>query len=126
MPKLNPEVTAYIASQPEAAQPALNDLRRMIRAAYPRASEEMYLVAASGQTFPIYKDGEVWLGGFANRAVGPRLYIDQTVVEKYREQLGRLVQGKGCLLYKPTKTLDQTALKKLFETMLKEAAAKNK
>jgi hypothetical protein len=84
----------------------------------------MYVVAASGQTFPVYKDGEDWLGGFANRAVGPRLYIDQGVVDKYRAQLGGLVQGKGCLLYKPTRTLDRPALKQLFQTMLKEAAAK--
>jgi uncharacterized protein YdhG (YjbR/CyaY superfamily) len=128
MPRLNPEVTAYIADQPAEKQAALNELRAIIRAAYPKASEEMYEVGPTARMatgFPVYKSGEEWLGGFANRRKGPMAYLtDQAVVDKYRDQLGTLAQGKGCVLYKPTRTLDAAALKQLFQQMYGEAAAR--
>ena len=127
MGKLNPEVTEYIEQQPAALQPALRELRALIRSAFPKASEEMYApgkAAKMATDFPMYKQGDEIVASFAARSVGPRLYIDADVVERYSEQLGSLVQGKVCVLYKPNKLLDAEALRRLTVQMLAEAAAK--
>jgi len=125
MPKIPTVVAEYIAAQPEALQPTLHEIHTMLAQAYPKAKVELYGTAKGA--IPVYKDGETWLGGFSARARGPMVYLmDQAVVAKYKAQLGSLA-GSGntaCVLYKPTKALDNAALKALFETMLAEAAAK--
>ena len=121
-----PEIVAnYIASQPESLQPALYQIHEMLAKANPQAQVELYRTA-KGEV-PIYKDGATWLGGFAVRARGPMVYVmDQEIVAKYKPQLGSLADGKACVLYKPTKTLDAAALQALFTQMLSEAAARRK
>jgi uncharacterized protein YdhG (YjbR/CyaY superfamily) len=123
MPKIPEIVSTYIAFQPESLQPALHEIHAMLAKAYPQAKVELY-PTAKGEV-PIYKDGETWLGGFAVRSKGPMVYVmDAEVVAKYKPQFGALADGKACVLYKPTKRLDQTALKALFTQMIAEAAAK--
>jgi hypothetical protein len=126
MPKVPQVIADYIAAQPEAAQPTLHELHTLLAQAYPQAKVELYGTAKSA--FPVYKDGETWLGGFALRGKGPMVYLtDPEVVAKFKPQLGTLAAGNAaCVLYKPTKTLDAAALKVLFETMLAEVAAKRK
>ena len=125
MPKLHKIIADYIAAQPEEHRPALHEINAMLAEAYPEAKIELYATGAG--EVPIYKDGETWLGGFALRKKGPMVYVmDQDVIAKYKPQLGTLADGKACVLYKPTKTLDSTALKQLFEKMIKETAAKRK
>jgi uncharacterized protein YdhG (YjbR/CyaY superfamily) len=126
MPKIPEIVATYIAAQPEAIQPALHEIHAMLAKAYPKARVEMYGTAKGA--LPVYKDGETWLGGFSVRAKGPMVYLtDPEVVAKYKAQLGTLAAGNAaCVLYKPTKTLDAKALKQLFETMIKEVAAKKR
>jgi uncharacterized protein YdhG (YjbR/CyaY superfamily) len=129
-PQKNPEVDEYIAQQPEQVQPALRELRAMIRAAFPNASEAMYLSSVKSSQaktdFPVYKIGEEMVISFAGRSVGARLYIDADIVEKYSDQLGALRQRNVCVLYKPNKSLDADTLRELFRTMINEAAAKRK
>lgn len=125
MPKIPEIVATYIAAQPESIQPALHEIHAMLAQAYPRATVERF-ATAKGEV-PIYKDGEMWVGGFSVRSKGPMVYaMDPEIVAKYKPQLGSLADGKACVVYKTTKTLDAAALKSLFETMLKEAAAKRK
>jgi hypothetical protein len=117
---MNPVVTEYIEGQPEAVRPLLRDLREMIVAAYPQAEEGMY----NGQ-FPVYLIDGDWAAAFASRSKGPMLYVmDQGVVEIYRERLGKLVDGKACVLYKPGKAIPAAQLKQLASEMLLEAAAR--
>jgi hypothetical protein len=123
MPKIPELVATYIEAQPESVQPALHEIHAMLAATYPQAKVELY-VSPKG-AFPVYKDGETWLGGFSMRARGPMVYMmDAEVVAKYKPQLGTLADGKTCVLYKPTKTLDKEALQRLFSSMLKDAAAR--
>jgi uncharacterized protein YdhG (YjbR/CyaY superfamily) len=125
MPKLPDLVADYIAAQPADQQPALREIYAMLAKAYPKARLELYATGAGA--VPIFKDGETWLGGFAQRKKGPMVYVmDQEVIAKYKPQLGTLADGKACVLYKTTKTLDAAALKSLFETMIAETAAKRK
>lgn len=125
MPKLPEIIATYIAAQPEAVRPALQEIHAMLATAYPRARVELYATAKGA--VPIYKDGETWLGGFSVRSKGPMVYVmDAEIVARYRPQLGTLADGKACVTYKPTKTLDAAALKALFAQMLTEAAAKRK
>jgi uncharacterized protein YdhG (YjbR/CyaY superfamily) len=129
MRKDNADVTAYIEQQPDQLQPALRELRGMIRAAFPNASEEMYAPGPSAKMatdFPMYKLGDEIVASFAGRSVGARLYLDADVVARYAGELGSLMQGKVCVLYKPTRSLDAVALRSLFERMLSDAAAKDK
>ena len=122
--KHNPEVIAYIDSQPVETRQRLMELRAMIRAAYPASEETMYGPKPESQ-FPIYKLGETWVSGFAARSKGPMLYVcDQDVVDKYRDKLGALADGKACVAYKITRTLDKESLRAIFKAMLLEAAAK--
>ncbi|MDQ3023396.1 MAG: DUF1801 domain-containing protein [bacterium] len=121
---MNPEVTAYIDSQPDELRQRFSELRAMIRAAYPNATEEMYAGNAA-TSFPVYMMGETWCAGFAMRTKGPMLYIcDQEVVDNHRDELGNLADGKSCVLYKPSKTLNAENLRRVARACLKEAAAK--
>lgn len=125
MPKIPQVVADYIAEQPEAVQPALHELHAMIAATFPEAKAEMYGTAKGA--LPVYKIGETWVGGFSVRAKGPMVYvIDQEIVAKYKPQLGTLADGKACVSYRTTKTLDAAALKALFTQMFRDAAAKNR
>jgi hypothetical protein len=125
MAKLPPIVADYIAAQPEAAQPALQEIHGIISKAFPKAKLELYSTGAGA--LPIYKDGETWVGGFSLRKSGPMVYVmDQDIVAKYKPQLGLLATGKACVNYKPTKTLNAAAVKALFTQMFAEAAAKKK
>jgi uncharacterized protein YdhG (YjbR/CyaY superfamily) len=125
-PKPNPEVETYIAAHPEPLQTSLRQLRAMIRNAFPTATEAMYDSAGTPQTFPVYLLGDETVISFAGRSVGARLYIDEDIVAKYSDQLGSLVQGKVCVLYKPNKKVDAAQLRQLFLKMISEAAAKRK
>jgi hypothetical protein len=119
---MHPDVTAYIQSAPQDLRPALLELREMIITAYPQSKEQVY----NGQ-FPIYTSGDEWLAGFAWRSRGPMLYImDQELVAEHAATLGKLASGKACLLYKPTKSLDGTALRSLYTSLLRQAAARRR
>ena len=52
------------------------------------------------------------------------MYIDEDIVAKHKDELGSLVQGKVCVLYKPNRNIDAVRLRELFKTMISEAAAK--
>jgi uncharacterized protein YdhG (YjbR/CyaY superfamily) len=114
---MNPDVTAYIASVPAAHQPALEQLRRMIRDVMPAADETLQ------NGFAVYEvDGE-WTAGFASRKKGPMLYIMVPgVLDEHAEELGRLRSGETCVEWKASKTQPLDELELLAETMLAQAA----
>jgi hypothetical protein len=117
---MHPDVAAYIDSAPVVLQPALRDLRSAIVSAFPDAEETMY-----GGKFPVYNIAGVMAAGFAVRSKGIMLYVcDQDVVAKYKPQLGKLVDGKACVLYKETPALGAKELRHTVREMLREAAGK--
>ena len=116
---MHPDVLAYISAAPENMQPALRDLRGLIVNAFPEASEEMY-----GGKFPVYNAGKVMVAGFALRAKGIMLYLcNQEIVAEYAPKLGKLVNGKACVLYKETPTMRGAQLRHIVREMLRDAAA---
>ena len=120
-------VATYIAAQPDEVQPALREIHAIIAKTFPQARVEMF--ATGKGELPIYKEGEIWRGGFSVRAKGPMVYVmDAEVVAKYKPQLGSLAPGNNttCVSYRPTKMLDAAALKQTFEAMFAEAAAKQR
>jgi uncharacterized protein YdhG (YjbR/CyaY superfamily) len=116
---MHPDILAYIEAAPPALQPALRDLRGMIVYAYPDAEETLY-----GGKFPVYNQGGAMVAGFAVRAKGIMLYVcNQAVVARYAAKLGKLVDGKACVLYKETPALGAAELRHTVRELLREAAA---
>ena len=112
------EVTAYIASAPEAQRGSLRKLRTMIRRHLPGTHEEM---GASG--FAVYVIDGNWVAGFATRKKGPMFYLMITaVLDEYAERLGRLRSGKSCVAWKDSTHLPLPELEKLANEMLEAAA----
>jgi uncharacterized protein YdhG (YjbR/CyaY superfamily) len=108
-------VEAYIGRAPRAQQPALAELRALIRRHLPRTAET---IGSSG--FPVYTDGHGnWLAGFAWRKKGPMLYImNGGVLDRYQKQLGQLRGGKSCIDWRGTKTLSIDQPKELAQRMV--------
>src|SRR5689334_16715269 len=108
---MHPDVLAYITSAPENMQPALRDLRSLIVNAYIDAEEGMY----DGK-FPQYTQRDKIVCSFALRAKGIMLYLcDDETVAKYEPQLGKLVSGKACVLYKETRAMKATQLRHIVK-----------
>lgn len=121
---MNAEVRDYIDKQPEELRQLLQEMRAMIRAAYPQAEEGMY-GSDTAAGYPVYSLNGEAAAGFAVRSKGPMLYImDQEAVDAHRDELGKLADGKACVLYKPNKTIDAENLRRVVRACLKEAAAK--
>jgi uncharacterized protein YdhG (YjbR/CyaY superfamily) len=117
---MDSEVQAYIESAPKVLQPALRDLRSAIVSAFSDADETMY-----GGKFPVYNVDGVMVAGFAVRSKGIMLYLgDQAIVEKYKPKLGKLADGKACVLYKETPEMGAAELRHTIREMLRDAAGR--
>jgi uncharacterized protein YdhG (YjbR/CyaY superfamily) len=116
---MHPDVLAYIESAPPALQPALRDLRSLIVNAFSDAEETLY-----GGKFPVYNRGGEMVAGFAVRSKGIMLYTcNQAVVARYADKLGKLVDGKACVLFKETPQLGARELRHIVRELLRDAAA---
>jgi uncharacterized protein YdhG (YjbR/CyaY superfamily) len=131
------EVDAYIASAPEDQQPILERLRAMISRHFPEAQEIL-----SDAHAPAYVMEDDIVAGFAYRdaedqdASGeidgtsagegdacPVLFImNQTVLDRYEDQLGDLRDGSFSVEWREGDTLDLDGLEQLCERMLADAA----
>jgi uncharacterized protein YdhG (YjbR/CyaY superfamily) len=117
---MDADVAAYIEGAPKVLQPALRDLRSAIINAFPDSEETMY-----GGKFPVYNLEGVMVAGFAVRSKGIMLYVcDQAVVEKYKPKLGKLADGKACVLYKETPEIGAAELRHTVREMLRDAAGR--
>ncbi len=117
-PRPDPRVDDYIGAAPADQQPALRELRAMIRAALPGAAEVM-----GSARFPVYEVQGTWAAGFASRKNCPMLYImDAGLLSDFEEQLHGLRTGNSCIEWRETKHLSLDQLRALTFEMLAEAA----
>jgi uncharacterized protein YdhG (YjbR/CyaY superfamily) len=117
-PRPDPLVDDYIAAAPTDQQPALRELRAMIRAALPGAVEAM-----SSARFPVYEVQGVWAAGFASRRKSPMLYImDAGLLSDFEGRLQGLRTGNSCIEWRENKHLTLDQLRALTFEVLAEAA----
>jgi uncharacterized protein YdhG (YjbR/CyaY superfamily) len=107
---VSPDVDSYLAKQPDDRREALASLRNMILQAAPQAQEAMRY----GMPTYEYPGGMFAIAAQKNYF---SLYMDVSVVEKHRSELGNLSIGKSCIRFK---RLDQLPLE-VIRAMLVEA-----
>lgn len=101
------DIDTYLSKLPEDRRQALEYLRHMIHRAAPQVSESM------SYGMPVF---EFPGGGFALAAQKHylSLYMDVTVVEKHRAELGALDIGKSCIRYKKLESLPLDVIEKMM------------
>jgi uncharacterized protein YdhG (YjbR/CyaY superfamily) len=109
--RLSPDVDSYLEKLPPERRAALQTLREMILQAAPQAQESMRYGLPTYE----YPAGTF---GLAAQKQYLALYMDVTVVENHRAELGGLSIGKSCIRFK---RLDQLPLETI-QAMLIEAA----
>ena len=114
----DPEVTAYIARSPQDQQELLQRLRAMIRERLPTLTETF------ASKMPVYQRGTAWQAGFASRKKGVMFYaMDETLLDRFAEELGPLRTGKSCVEMKVTRKRSLVDLLGLVDRILAEIAA---
>lgn len=111
-------LSAYISSAPTAERATLKGIRSRIKEHLPDAKER---IGSNG--FPVYADGEERaIAGFAHRRRGAMLYImDADVVDAFATELGCARTGRSCILWRATRSLDESTLGALADRMLDAA-----
>lgn len=105
MPTSNnfPSITAYINSQPDATQVALQELRKIILEAAPDAIEMFnYGIPAFALVQGGKRDQQIMMAGY-KKHVG--LYPHPTTIEKFAFELKDFKQGKGSVQFPLDKPL---------------------
>ncbi len=89
----NAEVDAYIQNLSTDRTGALAALRNLVRETVPQAEETMRY------RLPTYELDEV-ICSFASQKHYMSLYLDTMLVDRYRQQFGKLDVGKSCVRFK--------------------------
>ena len=107
-------VDAYIAAAPKAAQPRLRQLRKLIKAAAPKATERL----SYGMPFFDYKGRLVYFSAFKNH-IG--VYPVGEAAE--HKALSRYMAGKGTYRFPLDEPMPVDLLTKLVEARVKKNEA---
>lgn len=108
----------YIASQPEATQQILKELRSIIKEAAPDAVEMLNYKVPSFTLVPGGKrDQQIMMAGYA-KFVG--FYPFPTTMEKFSEELKAFKQGKGSVQFPLNKPLPKELIIRMIQYRKKE------
>jgi uncharacterized protein YdhG (YjbR/CyaY superfamily) len=108
----------YIASQPEATQQLLKELRSIIKEAAPDAVEMLNYKVPSFTLVPGGKrDQQIMMAGYA-KFVG--FYPFPTTMEKFSEELKAFKQGKGSVQFPLNKPLPKELIIRMIQYRKKE------
>ena len=106
-------VEEYIAAQPAAVQPRLRELRSIIRAAVPAASEVIsYSIPAFRQKKVI-----VWYAAFSGHC---SLFPTAAMIEKFKDELKGYTISKGTIQFQLDKPLPSALIKRIVKARLAE------
>ncbi len=108
-------VDKYIADAPEAMQAALTELRAIIRAVAPSATERTDYFDMPGYSYDdcdYYNGMFVW---FSFKKPYVRLHILPSVIEKYKKEVGEYQLTKSIVGFNFDKKLPKTLIKKLVK-----------
>jgi uncharacterized protein YdhG (YjbR/CyaY superfamily) len=111
-------VDEYLARLPEAQREVLEKLRKQIRAAAPRATEQI-----SYQIPAFRMDGRmlVWYSAFKDHC--SLFPASKAVMAAHGEELKPYFSGKGTLRFTADKPIPASLVKKLVKTRIEENAA---
>jgi len=108
----------YIASQPEATQQLLKELRSIIKEAAPDAVKMLNYKVPSFTLVPGGKrDQQIMMAGYA-KFVG--FYPFPTTMEKFSEELNAFKQGKGSVQFPLNKPLPKELIIRMIQYRKKE------
>lgn len=108
----------YIASQPEATQQLLKELRIIIKEAAPDAVEMLNYKVPSFTLVPGGKrDQQIMMAGYA-KFIG--FYPFPTTMEKFSEELKAFKQGKGSVQFPLNKPLPKELIIRMIQYRKKE------
>lgn len=106
-------VDAYIAAQPAAAQPMLNEIRALIQRAAPKAAESI------SYDMPTYKFGDQRLVYFAAWKQHMGLYgLPAEVLDQFALEVATYRQPKGTLQFPYKDPLPALLIEKLVQANL--------
>lgn len=111
------DLEAYIAVAPKEAQPMLQQLRRVIRAAAPMAEERI----SYGMPFYEYRGRLVYFAGYKSH-VG--LYPVGQAKQIYATELKEYLTGKSTLRFPIGRPLPVALITKVVEARVKENVAR--
>jgi uncharacterized protein YdhG (YjbR/CyaY superfamily) len=114
-----PNVDAYIAAQPAAVQPVLDEVRALIRRVAPQAAESI------SYDMPTYKLGDQRLVYFAAWKQHIGLYaLPAPVLDAFETEVAPYRQPKGTLQFPYSQPLPAELVEKLLRANLKRLQAK--
>ena len=111
------DVGAYIAAAPKAAQPMLRRIRRVIRAAAPRADERI----SYGIPFYAHHGRLVYFAGYEHHIA---LYAALSAKNPYAKELKKYMAAKSTVRFPIGQPLPATLITKVVKARVKENEAK--
>jgi uncharacterized protein YdhG (YjbR/CyaY superfamily) len=110
----NPDVDKYLKDLDGIRRSSLSGLRDLIAETIPEIHETMKY------RMPTYELSEM-VCAFASQKHYMSLYMDQDLIEKYRDRFGKLNVGKSCIRFKKLSELPLEVIKAiLVETVQKQ------
>ena len=119
MKKAPKDVDAYIAKAPKAVRLKLAQLRRIIRAAAPKAEEHI----SYGMPYYSYKGRLVYFA-IARKHIG--LYVPTPVIEEHKKELEDYETAKATVRFPLNKRLPIALIKKLVKARIEKNEDRNK
>jgi uncharacterized protein YdhG (YjbR/CyaY superfamily) len=104
------EVTAYIEQSRDPHREMMSVVRDLVHEVEPDIVEDI------AYKMPVFKRGETMLAGFASRAQYLAMYFDPESVDRYRERLGALDAGKGCVRVRRPEQLPLDTIREILAT----------
>ena len=114
-------VQAYIAASPVESRTALKELRTLIRAAAPRATEK---ISYGIPTFVLNGRPLVYIAGWKKHV---SLYpVTAGMAKAFKDEIKRYRTGKGTLQFPLTDPIPKSLIRKIVKVRAGEVAARGK
>lgn len=114
------DVDAYLASAPEELRPVLENLRKAIKTATPKAEEVI------SYQIPTYKYHGPLVHFMAREKYGSLITVSKTVLEKFKDELADFDTSGTTIHFSPEKPLPVTLVKKIVKVRVVENEAQAK
>jgi uncharacterized protein YdhG (YjbR/CyaY superfamily) len=103
-------VSAYIEQAPEKHRWMMLKLRELVHEVHPDIAEDI------AYRMPVFKRGETMLMGMASRSRYLAMYFDPEAVGRFRDALGDVDSGKGCVRVTRPEKLPIDAVRGILES----------
>ncbi|NBD95161.1 MAG: hypothetical protein GVY11_01630 [Gammaproteobacteria bacterium] len=110
MGRRSEDVSEYIDSAREPHRAMMMTLREVVHQVEPDIAEDV------AYKMPVFKRGETMLMGVASRAKYLAMYFDPEAVDRYRDALGMLDAGKGCVRVTRPEDLPMGTIRDILRT----------